>query len=230
MRVEIDNIREVKEVVIATDGSILSQLPEYAGHLAKIVILDQKGRTMPFEEFEKTTKKTRETDIELNIIEGIKYKKGLKRSREAAKDFVRYVMRNLEVIDKTQSWITLKNGTQIRYSNSVVYEGDEGDFLWYSFSYDDLTKHLKAGNALLAFIIRGSRKMIYIKTKDVINELKKARDLRNNDWLHVNLIFSNVKIKFHMKTGKGNEPIEREFSQSEHYVSWQEFVNIVEVK
>lgn len=35
MKVEISNIREIKEVSIDSDGSIKSKLPEYAGHIAK---------------------------------------------------------------------------------------------------------------------------------------------------------------------------------------------------
>ncbi len=230
MKVEIDNIREVKEVVISSDGSIISQLPEYAGYVAKIVILEQKGKPL---EILKTGREERlviEKPINSNIIEGKRYVKGQKRSRKTAKNFVRLISNKFDILDKNQSWIYLKNGMQIRYANSVVYDGSEGDYLWYSISYESLSNQMKKGKTILTFIIRESRKLIYINADDVIKELKAARDIRNNDWLHVNLIFINGKIRFYLKTGKDNKPIEKEFGREKHYLNWQEFARNLEEK
>lgn len=227
MRVEIDNIREVKEVVISSDGSIISQLPEYAGYIAKIVIMDQKGKPLEIIKSGREERLAIEKPIDSNTIEGKRYVKGQKRTRKTAKEFVRLVSNKLDITDKNQSWIFLKNGMEIRYANSVVYDGSEGDYLWYSISYESLSNQIKKGKTILTFIVRESRKLIHINADDVIKELKAARDIRNNDWLHIYLIFVNGKIRFHIKTGKGNEPIEREFNRETHYVDWDDFTKII---
>lgn len=228
MKVEIENIREVREVLIGSDGRIHSQLPEYAGYAAKIFVLDYKDSNQTIQQYTQINKKPIENHMERNRIEGKRYQKGQKRTRETAKQFVKFISNGLEVKSKTQSWIYLKNGLQIRYANSVVYERDDGDLLWYSFSYEDLSKHLKKGNVLLAFIVRDSRSMVYLRAQDVTDHLKRAKDLRNNDWLHIHLIFTNGKVRFHVKTGKDNKPIEKEFNRDKHYVNWHRFVEIVE--
>ena len=224
MRIEIDNIREVKEVVISSDGSIPSNLPEYAGHVAKIVILDQKGKDIPQYDPTKILEKRVETHIDTYRIEGLKHQRGIKRSRQTAKEFARLISNSIETTFKSPSWITLKKGIQIKYSNSIIYEGDEGDFIWYSFSYKELVEHLNNGTVIIAFIIRKSQKMVYINAQDIIEDLKRASKLRDNDWLHIHLIFTNNIIKFHVKTVKNNHPIEKEI----HYVSWDKFLTRIE--
>jgi ribosomal protein S13 len=228
VRVEIDNIREVKEHTVASNGQINLHMPEYAGHIIKIMILNQKGQIPQEGRLDRNTEEHIERYLSTNRIEGIRHKKGQKRTRETAKQFARLIHNKLDVLDKSQSWIILKNCLQIRYANSVVYERDEGDMLWYSITYSDLIKHRKDGDIVFAFLVRDSDKMVYLKADDVIDELEKAKDLRNNDWLHIHLIFSNGIIKFHVKTGKDNEPIEKEFSREEHYLKWSKFLSILE--
>jgi len=227
MKVEIDNTREVKEVAIGSDGSILAKLPEYAGYVAKIVVLDQKGRKLVILENNTEIKRTVEEDLLPTIIEGKRYVKGQKRSRQTAKNFCKLITNNLNVEKYTQSWLHLENKTYIRYSSSVVYDGAEGDFLWFSFSYNDLVEHMNVRDVTLCFLVRKSQKLVYIKADDVFNELKRARESRDNDWMHIHLIFTAEKLKFHVKTGKGNEPIEIEFLQSEHYIRWERFLNMI---
>jgi hypothetical protein len=160
-------------------------------------------------------------------IEGYRYKKGQKKSRKSAKDFVRLISRKLDVKEKTSSWIILKNKNRIRISNSVVYDGVDGDYLWYSLSSNNLIDKMKEGNFILAFIIRDSKKIVYVDANDIIQEIKKASDLRGNDWIHLHIIFLEKIIKFHFKTGKNNQPIEKEFSREKNYVKWEKFINII---
>ena len=228
MHVEIDNVLEVKEIVINQNGELPFKLQEYAGHIVKIMILNQKKQTISANNYIDRDYIEKGTDF--NRIEGFRYRKGQKKSRQTAKDFTRFISRNLNVIDKTSSWITLDNNALIRYSNSVVYDGDEGDFLWYSLSFESLNSRFKKGDYTLAFIIRDSKKMVYINAKEIIDDLKKAYELRKNDWIHVNIIFSNNLIKFHIKTGKENKPIEKEFSRHKHYITWDEFLRTLKEK
>lgn len=228
MKVEIENTREIKEVIIGQDGTINSYMPEYAGYIAKIVVINQKGeRATTSKTIEKSEKQIL-THIDLNKIEGLRHREGLPRSRQTAKAFSKHISDNFEIGKKDLSWILLKNGIQIRYSNSVIYENDEGDFLWFSFSYEDLSEHMKMRDVYLAFIVRESRKLVYVKAEEVIDIFKKAAKLRNNDWLHIHLLFYGDKLKIHVKTGKNNLPLEKELLMKENYLDWKEFVKIVE--
>jgi hypothetical protein len=228
MKVEIDNTREIKEVVIGSDGTINVKLPEYAGYIANIVIINQKGHMTSIPLEIENTPRTSNQPLDPNGIEGLRHREGLPRSRQTAKDFSKLISTNLEVEKKDQSWIELKNGIHIRYSNSVVYESGDGDLLWYSLSYKDLVEHMKKAEVYLAFIIRESQRLVWVKADEVIDLYKKAAELRNNDWLHIHILFYDGKLKIHVKTGAGNEPEERELDKKKHYLNWSALISKLE--
>ena len=229
MKVEIDNTREIKEVIIGSDGTISARLPEYAGHIAKIVIINQKGHMSSIPLEIENIPKAVNHPIDSNRLEGLRHRENLPRSRQTAKDFSKLISSNLDVVKKNQSWIELKNGVQIRYSNSVIYESGGGDMLWFSFSYKDLIEHMKDAEVYLAFIIRESQKLVWVKAGEVIDLFKKAADLRKNDWLHIHLLFQDEKLKIHVKTGAGNEPEERGLDKLISYISWVDFCKLMRV-
>ena len=72
MRIEIDNIREVKEHTVASNGQINLHMPEYAGHIIKIMILDQKGYIPREGKPDRNTKEHIDRYIDPNRIKGIK--------------------------------------------------------------------------------------------------------------------------------------------------------------
>lgn len=227
MKVEIENVLEIKEDVIYSDGNIISKFPNYTGHVIKIVILNEKRQIKSTLVKEIEANKEVEEIMDPTRIEGYRYKRGQKKSRQSAKDFVRLISRKLDVKEKTPSWIILKNRNRIRISNSVVYDGVDGDYLWYSLSCNNLVEKMKEGNFILAFIIRDSKKIVYVNVNDIIQEIERASELRGNDWIHLHIIFLENIIKFHFKTGKDNQPIEKEVSREKHYINWDKFTEIM---
>ncbi|MBI5000500.1 MAG: hypothetical protein HZB92_03090 [Euryarchaeota archaeon] len=230
MRVEIENTREVKEVVIAEDGTIKNVFHEYSGYVAKIVILNIKGNdNLP--ETEKTSMakdiSTVENDLK-GTIDGLKYSWGQSKSRETTKEFIKVVSSFGVVSEREASWLFLNNGIRIRYANSVIYEGNAGDYLWYSFSFDELKKKSQSNKTFLALLIRESHKMVYLSLDSVIDDLEKAKKLRNNDWIHTNLIFTGGILELKIKTGKNNPSIIKKFDREKNYITWDDFIkNII---
>ena len=219
MKIEIDDITEVRELSLSKSGEINLTLPNYAGHKVKILIM--KDRIGP----KVTVLNT--NNIDLHRIEGKRYIKGQKRSRATVKEFIRFMSQNHQVTDKTTSWLQLESGLQIRFASSVVYDGEAGDYLWYSFSYKDLISRIEKGRAILAFVIRDSGKLVFFKHEDVISEIKQVYNHKKKDWIHMNIVFMKGKVRFLIRRGKDYEDVVKDFDVSENYINWNEFSEIV---
>ncbi len=226
MRIEIDGCIEVRETVILKDGRISIAMPEYKDHVVKIVILNDYGNSQESIEKFNTIDLSIVKKRENAILDGIRYKHGQSKSRETAKKFVKYITGFGIVTERDTSWITLNNNLYVKYSNSVIYDGEEGEYLWYSLSYKDIIE--RSNNPVVfAFIVRGSEKLVYIPFENIKNDFQKARDIRNNDWVHLNIVFINNSIVFKFKTGKDKEVIKTEFKTDDYYVSWDAFKNVL---
>ena len=231
MRVEIENVREIREISVSEDGILHYSFPEYPGHIVKLVVMNIKNEYV--RSIDNTSVDDTEDEsyahIDINFIDGIRHSKGQPKSRKTAKEFANYIQRSMTVVNRTLSWIILSSGTRIKYMNSVVYEKSDGYELWYSFSADELIQSVKEGPVLFAFLIRGSKNMMYFHAKDVMNDVLKAKKMRNNnDWTHLMISFKNGKTFFRLKTGMGNLPIEIEISKEQYYTHWSDFISVLE--
>lgn len=231
MRVEIHDVREIKEVSLNEDGSLHFSFPDYPGHIVKLVVLNSKSNIerSTANIIEVDTEDESFTNLDNNYIDGIRHSKGLPKTRKTAKEFAHYIQQRMTVVNRTLSWIILSSGTRIKYMNSVVYEKTNGYELWYSFSADELSQSMKDNSVYFAFLIRGSRNMIHIDAKNIIGDVSKAKKMRNNnDWTHLMILFRNGKLYIRLKTGMGNTPIEVEIPKEKYYSHWSDFVSTME--
>jgi len=217
MKVEIENVKLVEENTLDNNGELAHEMPRYAGHLVKVVVLEEgvwdQEAVEPI--------KGEEPEIFGEQMEGAVYHSRLGKSQKTRKNFIRFLRSKGHKVEKSNGWTIVNSCRSFKCHTSVIYRDSNSDLLWYGLKVSELETKSKTRFGVV-FLIRDSKKLLYLEDDKILPILQKAKKLGRQDYIHIHIVLKNGVLKFIARPGNNQEPIDVELGR-EYMRSWDEF-------